>query len=163
MMRARLERPHVRRAFVFGAVALLTAGAAGAAAAAAAGGPRAGRAGFAIAGRPAGRLAPGSGAPIDLRLTNRRHFAVRVTRLVVSVRAIAGHRGCGLGANFRIVPFRGRYPITLPAGRSRTLAQLGYPAGRWPRVEMRETGRNQDACAGARLALAYSGRARRAR
>jgi len=162
MIPAAHRTSHARRALVVVAVALLAAAAAGAADASAPG-AHARRAGFTIVGRLTGRLAPGAGVPIDLRLTNRSRFPLRVTRLAVSVRAVTAPASCGARANFRARAFRGRYPIALPAGRSRTLAQLGYPAGRWPRIEMLETGKDQDACAGARITLAYSGTARRGR
>jgi hypothetical protein len=156
------SRLHARRAAAVAAAAWLAVAAAGAAMAASASHPHAPAAGFAIGGRVSGRLVPGARLPIDLRLINRRHFALRITRLAVSVRAVTTRPGCS-GRNFRVLGFRGRYPIRLPGGRSRTLAQLGYPTGRWPRVEMLETHRDQDACAGARITLVYSGSARRTR
>jgi hypothetical protein len=109
---------------------------------------------------PSGRLAPGGRVPIDLRLTDRRPFALRITRLVVTVRGVTP-RGCAPRRNFRAFPFRGRTPIVLRPGRSRTLAQLGYPAARWPGVAMIDTASDQAACRGARVALAYVATARR--
>jgi len=116
----------------------------------------------AIAGRPSGRLAPGGRVRIDLRLTDRRPFALRITRLVVTVRGVTP-RGCAARRNFRALPFRGRSPIVLRPGRSRTLAQLGYADARWPGVAMLDTGSDQAACKGAHVALAYVATARRAR
>jgi hypothetical protein len=79
------------------------------------------------------------------------------------VGAVTPRRGCPARRNFRALPFRGRYPIVLRPGGSRTLAQLGYPAARWPGVAMLDTGSDQAACRGARIALAYAATARRAR
>ncbi len=118
--------------------------------------------GIAVAGRPTGKLAPGVRLPLNLRLTDRRPFALRVTRLVVTVRGVT-RPGCAARRNFRALPFRGRYPIRLRPGRSRTLAQLGYPAARWPAVAMLDTVADQTACRGAQVALAYAATARRAR
>jgi hypothetical protein len=147
---------------VVAAVCLATAAAAGVAAAAG-GKHRAAGPGVAISGRPSGALAPGRRVPIDLRLTDRRPFALRITRLVVTVRGVIPRRGCAAGRNFRALPFRGRYPIVLRPGRGRTLAQLGYPAARWPDVAMLDTGSDQAACRGAHVTLAYAATASRAR
>ena len=151
-----------RRAAAIGLAACLLVAAAGAAAAASAH-RRPARAGLGIAGRPAGRLSPGAGVPIDLRLTNRRRFALRVIRVTVSIRAKTSRRGCDARRNFRVRPLRLRHALRLGPGRSRTLAQLGYGRGRWPRIVMRDTAVNQAACAGARVALRYAATARRAR
>ncbi len=115
-----------------------------------------------VAGRPAGSLAPGRAVPIAVTLTNRRRFPVRVTRVVVSIRRTPV-RGCGVRSNFRIRPLRLRHPIRLRPRSTRTLAQLGYPRDRWPRLVMRDTSANQDGCAGARIRLVYSAAGRRAR
>jgi hypothetical protein len=156
-----LRTSRVRAAIVAG---VCVAGAAAAGVAAAAGGThRAAGPGIAVAGRPSGALVPGRRVPIDLRLTDRRPFAVRITRLVVTVRGVTPRRGCAALRNFRALPFRGRSPIVLHPGRSRTLAQLGYPAARWPGVAMLDTRSDQAACRGAHVALAYAATARRAR
>lgn len=143
-------------------LALAAAGALVAAAAVADAAPRRSvAAGFTISGRPAGSLAPGGSRPIDLRLTNRHPFALRVTALTVAVSA-AGRPGCAPRANFAARPYSGR-PFVLPAKAARTLRGLGIRRPLWPRVAMRDTAAAQDACAGARLTLRYAGAARRAR
>jgi hypothetical protein len=123
--------------------------------------PRPSAVGFAVSGRPAGRLVPGGALPIDLRLANHRPYALRVTALRVAVAGVS-RPGCGARANFATRPYRGR-PIVIPPKSARTLAGLGLPPALWPRVAMRDTAGSQDACAGARLSLRYSGTARRAR
>ena len=152
-----------RRAAAIGLTACLLLAVAGAAAAASAAHRRPARAALGIAGRPAGRLSPGIGVPIDLRLTNRRRFALRVIRVTVSIRAKTSRRGCDTRRNFRVRPLMLRHPLRLGPGRSRTHAQLGYGRGRWPRIVMRDTPVNQAACAGARVALRYVATAWRAR
>lgn len=118
-------------------------------------------AGFSVSGRPVGRLVPGRSLPIDLRLENRRPFALRVTVLTVAVRA-AARPGCAPRANFAARPYRGR-PLLVPPRAVRTLSGLGVSRSLWPRVAMRDTAVSQDACAGARVTLRYAGVARRAR
>jgi hypothetical protein len=115
---------------------------------------------FAIAGRLTGRLVPGGRVAIDLRLANRRRVPLVVTRVSVAIASVTGRRGCRRNV-FRAVAFRGRYPIRLRARGTSTLSGLGYPRRWWPRVEMADTLANQDACRGARIALAFSGSARR--
>jgi hypothetical protein len=143
--------------------AILTAAAALLAAAAVAGAAPRQRPGpgFAIAGRPVGTLAPGRALPIDVGLSNRRPYPLRISRITVAVRSVSG-RGCAAGANFRAVPYRGR-PIRLAPWATRTLAGIGIRRALWPRVAMLDTRVSQDACAGARLVLRYAGSARRAR
>jgi hypothetical protein len=144
-------------------IAAASLAAAGAAVAAARGAHHVAGPGIAIAGRPQGRLAPGRALPIDLRLTDRRPFAIRVTRLTVSVRSVTPRPGCAARRNFRALQFRGRHPLVLRPGRPRTLAQLGYPVAAWPRVQMLDTSFDQTACARVKVALAYTATGRRAR
>jgi hypothetical protein len=118
-------------------------------------------AGLTISGRASGRLVPGGALPIDLRLTNRRPYALRVRALTVAVRA-ASRRGCAARANFATLPYRGR-PVVLPARATRTLAALRIRRALWPRIVMRDRAVSQDACAGARLTLRYAGVAGRTR
>jgi hypothetical protein len=160
-----MRRPSIssRAATSAALIAAVCLTAVGAAAAAAGGAHRAAGPGISIAGRPQGKLAPGTMLPIDLRLTDRRAFPVRVTRLAVSVRSVTPRPGCAARRNFRALPFHGRHPLVLRPGRPRTLAQLGYPAAAWPRVKMLDTGFDQTACARVRVALAYTATARRAR
>jgi hypothetical protein len=162
-MSTRHGTSRARRAAAIGIVACLLVAAAGAAAAASPTHRRPARAALGIAGRPAGRLAPGTGIPIDLRLTNRRRFPLRVMRVTVSIRAKTSRPACDARRNFGVRPLMLRHALTLPPGRSRTLAQLGYSRGRWPRIVMRDTRRDQATCAGARVALRYTATARRAR
>jgi hypothetical protein len=117
--------------------------------------------GFTLAGRAAGRLVPGGSLSIDLRLRNRRPFALRVTALTVAVRA-ASRPGCTPRANFTTRRYRGR-PVVVPAKAVRTLSGLRISRRLWPRVVMRDTAARQGACAGALLSLRFAGVARRAR
>ena len=64
------------------------------------------------------------------------------------------------GQNFAVtqVP-AARYPITLPAGQTRTLGQLGIADADKPQVEMLNQPWNQDACKNAAINLDYTGSA----
>ena len=97
-----------------------------------------------IAGRPAG-LAPGAGLPHQppahrpapvraSRHPPRRHRSRRDDR-----------RRCAARRNFRARRSR-PLPAAAAPRRSRTLAQLGYPAARWPAVAMLDTAADQAAC-----------------
>ena len=81
--------------------------------------------------------------------------------------------GCGRGRaraapaaaatqNFAVTQIpAARYPITLPAGQTRTLGQLGVADGDKPQVGMLNQPWNQDACKNAAISLDYSGSARK--
>ena len=117
---------------------------------------------FEIAGRLPRPLVPGASQPLNLRLTNRRRFGLRITRLTVGVTVDARHAaaGCSSSANFRVMRLaKGAYPIRLRPRSTRTLRGLGVR--RLPLVVMRNLATNQDACQGARLSFRYKGRARR--
>ena len=110
-------------------------------------------------------LRPGTSQPINLMLTNRHPFALRITHLKVRLRIDSRHAraGCSARRDFRAVQLRRRaYPIRLPAGRRHSLTGLQFRRANLPRVRMvNHLAVNQDACKGAKLRLDYSGRARR--
>ena len=120
---------------------------------------------FSIRGDLHVRLHPGTSQRINLVLTNRRRFALRITRLKVRLRVDRSHAraGCSARRDFRVAQLRGRaYPIRLRARRRRSLTRLGVRRRNLPRVKMiNRAATNQDACKGAKLRLTYSGRARR--
>jgi hypothetical protein len=116
--------------------------------------------GFTISGDLAGALAPGHGAPLELTLSNLGDRDVTVTELAVRLARTTASR-CDITLNFRVRQASGdRFPVTLPARTARTLADLGFDEAAKPRVDMVDLPVNQDACKGAVLTLAYSGRAR---
>ena len=118
--------------------------------------------GFEIRGNLGRPLAPAVSQPLNLRLTNRQRFGLRILRLTIAVSVDARHAaaGCRASANFTVTPLARRaYPIRLGPRRTRTLRALGVK--RLPRVTMRNLLTSQDACKGARLKLRYTGRAQR--
>jgi hypothetical protein len=114
---------------------------------------------FGISGDLTTPLAPGSAAPLDLTLANPYGFALKITSLAVAL-AGTSSPGCGAAQNFAVTQIpAGRYPITLPAGQTRTLGQLGVADSDKPRIEMINQPFNQDACKGAVINFDYSGSA----
>jgi hypothetical protein len=111
---------------------------------------------FSIAGDLQRPLYPGVRRTLNLTLTNARPFDVDVNDLEAQV-ARTHASGCSTG-NFTVsrIP-AGAYPISLGAGQSKTLEELGLSAGELPRIGMRDTNRNQDACQNAQLRLTYTG------
>ena len=103
-------------------------------------------------------LAPGLKRPLNLSLTNPENWDIKVTNLVVSIEEATSKAGCSGTQNFKVtqVPAT-RYPITLPAGQTRTLTQLGVADADKPQVEMLNRPWNQDVCKGASIILDYSG------
>ena len=108
---------------------------------------------FGIAGNAAAPLRPGGSSALDLALTNPYDFPLRVERIDVRV-AGTGTAGCG-AANYGVEQPAGAFPVTVPPGTTQ-LSSL-VPAGTLPRVTMRESGADQDACKGAQVQLAYEG------
>jgi hypothetical protein len=119
---------------------------------------------FKISGRLHGPLSPGVSKRLNLRLSNRSRHDLLITKLTVRLKVDAAHRraGCRRKLSFRVTRLKRRqYPVSLPAGRTRSLRALGLR--RLPRVRMLNLSTNQDACKGATLRLRFAGRARRAR
>ena len=115
---------------------------------------------FQITGNLGAQLAPGIKAPLDLTLSNPHNFDLKVTNLAVAVEEATSRAGCSGTQNFGITPIPpSRYPITLPARQTKTLAQLGVAEGDRPQVEMLNRPWNQDACKNATITLAYGGSA----
>lgn len=112
------------------------------------------RASFTVSGNPRGKLRPGAALPIDLRLVNANPFELSVQSLAVTV-AATSKPGCAAN-NFVVVPYRGGYPLHVPAGSSSTLSSLHVPASRWPQLRMRSLP-TAKACIGATVRLRYAG------
>ena len=91
---------------------------------------------FGIAGNLGTPLAPGRKVPLNLALTNPYGFNLKITNLAVAL-AGTNRPGCGGAQNFAVTQMpAARYPITLPAGQTRTLGQLGVADGDKPQVSM---------------------------
>jgi hypothetical protein len=113
---------------------------------------------FTITGRFQRPLYPGLTERLNLALTNPNAFDVNVTRAQVQLTG-TDRPGCGTG-NFAIaqIPLSA-YPMTLRAGETQRLRDLGLASTQMPRIKMIDSTQNQDACKGAELTLTYRGRA----
>jgi hypothetical protein len=98
--------------------------------------------GFVVSGHVT-RLYPGRRARMKVHVRNRKPFAIRVTRISVTVRSRT--HGCS-GRNVRVRPFRGRLRVK---ARGRRLLRM--------RVRMIRAAPN--ACQGVRFTLRFHGRA----
>jgi hypothetical protein len=111
---------------------------------------------FGIVGRAMAPLLPGGPAvPIDLTLGNPNATALRVRSVTMRV-ASAVPAGC---ASAIVVAAQLAATPTIPARATRSLGALGVPRAAWPRLAMLDTGADQTACADARIALGFTGRA----
>jgi len=115
---------------------------------------------FGISGNLAGTLTPGRKIPLDLSLTNSQGFDIKVASVAVTVEESTNRPGCSGTQNFKVtqIPAR-RYPISLAAGQTRTLTQLGVADADRPQVEMVNRPWSQDACKNATITLSYGGSA----
>jgi hypothetical protein len=120
---------------------------------------RSSREALVIAGDLSRGLYPGARpAPINLVLKNHRRYAVRLTSVAVSVKAVrTPHATPGLPCttrDFAVGGYRGSFKA--PPGSS-TLRRDGVPMARWPTLRMVNRLTNQDGCKGATVELAYRG------
>jgi hypothetical protein len=112
-----------------------------------------------LSGSTSSLMAPGSSAPLNLRLTNSTSYALSVTRLTVSIHAVdaprsdADHPCTSDDFVLRQAP-RGLI-VSVAGSASSTLLELGTSEAEWPRVGMVNTSSNQDGCKGASVALGY--------
>jgi hypothetical protein len=115
---------------------------------------------FRISGNLNGSLAPGRTLPLNLSLNNPYNFTLNVTNIAVAIEEGTGNQGCSGTQNFRIrqIP-ASRYPISIPAGQTKTLSELGVSDADKPQVGMIDQPWNQDACKGVTVHLSYNGSA----
>jgi uncharacterized membrane protein len=115
---------------------------------------------FDISGDLGTTLVPGRRAPLDLALTNSQNFDIQVTRITVGIDEGTSRPACSGGQNFKVtqVP-AARYPVTVPAGQTKTLTRLGVADGDQPQIEMLNQPWSQEACKNASLTLTFTGSA----
>ncbi len=121
---------------------------------------------FTIAGSVVG-LSPGVSVPLNLALTNHTKKRISISNLTVTITsvtrtsaAVASGRPCGT-ADYSVVQYSGRYPLTLGGLTTATLSGLGVAPAAQPKIRMINTPSNQDGCKGATLALRYTGSGQR--
>jgi hypothetical protein len=108
-------------------------------------------------------LTPGASRPLEVRITNPDALPLDVTGLTVALQAISAPRAgptlpCG-ASDFSVVQYSGP-PLTVPRSSTRSLSDLGVPAGEWPQVSLIDRPTDQDGCQGATLNLSYRADAR---
>jgi hypothetical protein len=114
---------------------------------------------FTISGGAASSLVPGATQPLDLSLTNPyTDRDLKISGIEVTIKSTTNESGCGT-ENFDETNMSLATPVTLPAGRTMTLTQLGVGVGDKPAVSMLDTSSNQDACKGVTVKLDYAGSA----
>jgi uncharacterized membrane protein len=116
---------------------------------------------FAVSGSVTQLLTPDTSYPIDVTVDNSgNNQDLAVDNLTVTVSAVtqaAGAVGPCTTADFTTVQYSGAYPLTVPSGAARTLSGLSVPSTAWPRIQMLDTGSNQDGCINASITLSYTG------
>ena len=110
---------------------------------------------YTISGDATATLSSGTTSSIDLRIANPNAVPITVVGNTVSV--TTSDPACP-ATDFDSPRGLGR-PVTVPAGTSATLGQLGVAEADWPTIGMLDTKSDQDACTGVRLTLRYQGEA----
>lgn len=114
---------------------------------------------FSITGDLPSLLAPGSGGPLPLAVSNPHPFDILITELVVTVRPGSSQSGCDGPSQLAVTQSNtagGGVSILVPANGTVSLPAQGATA---PYVAMANLPSNQDACKGAVFDLAFSGTA----
>lgn len=116
---------------------------------------------FSVSGDLSSSLAPGATVPLDLVISNKHSYPVRVRSMVVTIASVVNgstdpQKQCAV-TNFSVSQAVGVAPIMLKPHSRVTLASLGVTKANWPQVRMLQVSkRAQQACKNARLTLEYS-------
>ncbi len=115
---------------------------------------------FDISGSLANPLYPGTGQELELTFTNPNPTPITIAAGDVGIDIVvngAAALDCPATPNFSVTQTL-TVALTIPANTltPMTLTQLGIAPSAWPRIDMVETGVNQDACKNATLTLNYS-------
>jgi hypothetical protein len=116
---------------------------------------------FSVSGDLSSRLAPGAEVPLDLVISNKHSYPVRMRAMVVTIASVANgstdpHKQCAV-TNFSVTQAVGVTPIMLKPHSRVSLSSLGVAKADWPKVGMLQVSkRAQQECKNARLTLEYS-------
>jgi hypothetical protein len=113
---------------------------------------------FSITGNVIPKLYPGTGQKVDLVFTNPNPSPITIAAGAVTITISTSATLCPASPNFAVTQGLAT-GVTVPAGATKSLSDLGIAPADWPVITMVETHSNQDACAGATLTLHYSGSA----
>ena len=109
---------------------------------------------FAITADLPALLYPGTSQKLDLVFTNPDPSTITIDAGAVAITISTTKAGCEASVNFAVI--QGLIAtVTIPAGQTRSLSQLGIDQIDWPVVAMVDTDSNQDACQAAPLTLHY--------
>ena len=108
---------------------------------------------FPVSAAPVTDLYPGSARAIAPRVTNPYSFAIRVTKLVVTIRRTTDHAGCLAAGNLVVLRQYSGKPFTV---RPHHTVTVGKPANR-PLLQMPAAA--QQSCQGATFRVHITGRA----
>jgi hypothetical protein len=111
---------------------------------------------FTIDGDADGLLYPGQWVDIPLSITNPNPVAIHVTALTVTV--TNDPAGCPNGTNV-LVQQSDAAPVTNELTVAAGATDWEIPSSFWPRIQLAETGLDQDACQGQSFDLDYAGSA----
>jgi hypothetical protein len=124
---------------------------------------------FTLGGDLSNSLHPGLTSPLNVRITNPGKQDLAVAGITVTVRSSTTRSGqpnpaCDGTTNLVVSwQYSGPVPLKVPAGRSRTLADLGVPTSAWPQLTMPNLPVNQDACKSTTCSLSYQATATKAK
>jgi hypothetical protein len=116
---------------------------------------------FSVSGNLATRLEPGAAVPLDLVITNRHSYPVRVRSMLVTVAAVDNgstdpRHQCAV-TNFSVIQAVGVTPVMLKPHSRVSLGGLGVTKANWPKVKMLQISKRAQAeCKNVRLTLQYS-------
>ncbi|MFN0025888.1 MAG: hypothetical protein ACKV2O_01710 [Acidimicrobiales bacterium] len=115
---------------------------------------------FHISGDVTNPLYPGTGQAVELSFTNPNPAEITIASGVIGITIVVDPPhgvSCPASPNFAVAKTL-TAAVTIPANRTSpiSLTDLGVPVAAWPRIDMVETGVNQDACKNASLSLFYT-------
>jgi hypothetical protein len=119
---------------------------------------------FSLSGDITQPLYPGASVPVNVTITNPYSFAISVTSISVLPKAATTKNGqpnqsCDGSVNLSLTHQFTGSPVTVAAGATRSLSQLGVVSTAWPLLTMPNLPVNQDACKATTFAFDYTGTA----
>jgi uncharacterized membrane protein len=103
-------------------------------------------------------LSPGAELPMDLALSNKHNFDIKVREVVVALDPHSNTPTCSVEENFAVEQMSiGSEPLILPRDSTMTLSELGVDEADMPQAKMHNLATNQDGCKGVQVYFQYSG------
>jgi hypothetical protein len=119
---------------------------------------------FGLSGNVPTSLYPGASVPMNVSISNPFSFPIKVTSISVQPKAATTKNGqpnpsCDGTVNLTLTHQFTGSPVTIAAGATRSLSQLGVVSTNWPLLTMPNLPVNQDACKATSFAFDYTGTA----